>query len=105
MPYPLENAIFQWEEGIETLRRLERQGTLRGDRVTGPVRDELRRRLGAVFTASELADLYGQGTDWALQLRGIDPGLPDLQALVDAAFWLHLQAASDFAGGRRSDPG
>lgn len=101
MPYPLENAIFQWEAGIETLRRLERQGTLRGDDITVPVRDELRRRLGATFTAAELADLYGAGTDWALQLPGVDPGQPDVQELVDAAFWQHLQAATDFAGGRR----
>lgn len=101
MSYPLENALFQWEAGIERLRDLERQGMLRGDSVTVPVREELRRRLGATFSAEELADLYGQGTDWAAQLNGIDPGMSDLQDLVDAAFWLHLQAAGDFAGGRR----
>lgn len=101
MGYPLENALFQWEAGIDLLRELERSGTLRGDEVTGPVREELRRRLGATFTASDLAELYGAGTDWVLQLPGIDPALPDLQDLVDAAFWLHLQNATDFAGGRR----
>jgi len=105
LPYPLENALFQWEQGIELLRRLEREGQLRGDAVTVPVRVELRRRLGATFSAAELADLYGAGTDWALQLPGVDPALPDLQELVDAAFWQHLQAASDFAGGRRIDLG
>ena len=101
MTYPLENALFQWEAGIERLRDLERGGMLRGDQVTVPVREELRRRLGATFTAAELADLYGSGTDWASQLSGVDPAMSDLQDLVDAAFWLHLQAASDFAGGRR----
>ncbi|MGK2932665.1 MAG: hypothetical protein ACSLFD_07840 [Solirubrobacterales bacterium] len=101
MTYPLENAIFQWEAGIERLRDLERGGMLRGDQVTVPVREELRRRLGATFSAAELAELYGAGTDWASQLTGVDPGMSDLQDLVDAAFWLHLQAASDFAGGRR----
>jgi len=99
--YPLENALFQWEAGIDRLRELEASGTLRGDQVTVPVREELRRRLGATFSAEDLAELYGAGTDWAAQLPGIDPGLPDLQDLVDAAFWLHLQAAGDFAGGRR----
>jgi len=99
--YPLENALFQWEAGIDRLRGLERAGTLRGDQVTVPVRDELRRRLGATFSAGDLADLYGAGTDWVLQLPGIDPALTDLQDLVDAAFWLHLQNATDFAGGRR----
>ena len=65
MSYPFENAMFNWEAGIEKLRDLERSGALRGDQVTVPVRLELRRRLGA-------------------------------------AFWLHLQTASDFAGGRKS---
>ncbi|MGK2954875.1 MAG: hypothetical protein ACSLFI_04295 [Solirubrobacterales bacterium] len=101
MKYPLENAMFQWEAGIGRLRDLERLGALRGDQVTVPVREELRRRLGATFSAGELADLYGAGTDWASQLSGVDPGMSDFQDLVDAAFWLHLQSASDFAGGRR----
>ncbi len=101
MSYPLENALFNWEAGIERLRSLEREGSLHGDQVTGPVREELRRRLGATFTAEQLADVYGAGTDWVLQLPGVDPSRSDLQDLVDAAFWLHLQAAGDFAGGRR----
>lgn len=100
MSYPLENALFNWEAGIERLRDLERDGATRGDQVTIPVRDELRRRLGATFSAGELAELYGSGTDWVLQLSGVDPGMSDLQDLVDAAFWLHLQSAGDFAGGR-----
>jgi hypothetical protein len=101
LSYPLENALFNWEAGIARLRELESEGALRGDQVTVPVRLELRRRLGATFTAAELADLYGEGTDWVLQLPGIDPASAELQELIDAAFWLHLQAAGDFAGGRR----
>lgn len=104
MSYPLENALFNWEAGIERLREIEREGNLRGDRLIVPVRLELRRRLGATFTAAELADLYGAGTDWVLQLEGVDPASPDIQELTDAAFWLHLQAAGDFAGGRRIEP-
>lgn len=100
MSYSLENALFNWEAGIERLRELESAGVLRGDDVTVPVREELRRRLGATFGANDLADLYGRGTDWALMLPGVDPGLSDVQDLVDAAFWLHLQSAGDFAGGR-----
>lgn len=103
MSYSLENALFNWEAGIERLRDLERSGVLRGDDVTVPVREELRRRLGATFLASDLADLYGQGTDWALMLPGVDPGLSDVQDLVDAAFWQHLQSAGDYAGGRVVD--
>lgn len=100
MSYPLENALFNWEAGIGRLRELERSGQLRGDEVTVPVREELRRRLGATFTAHDLAALYGEGTDWALLLPGVDPGLSDVQELIDAAFWQHLQSAGDFAGGR-----
>ncbi len=100
MAYPLENALFNWEAGIDRLRELERAGELRGDDVTVPVREELRRRLGATFTAADLADLYGRGTDWAMTLSGIDPGLSDVQDLIDAAFWQHLQDAYDFAGGK-----
>ena len=100
MSYPLENALFNWEDGIDRLRDLERDGVLRGDDVTVPVREELRRRLGATFTAHDLAAIYGQGTDWALQLPGVNPAMSDVQDLVDAAFWLHLQAAGNYAGGR-----
>lgn len=100
MSYSIENALFNWEAGIDRLRRLEREGVLRGDDVTVPVREELRRRLGAAFTAADLAALYGEGTDWALMLPGVDPGLADVQDLIDAAFWLQLQAATDFAGGK-----
>lgn len=100
MSYPLENALFNWEAGINRLRELEARGELRGDLVTTAVREELRRRLGATFTASDLADLYGEGTEWALLLPGVDPGLSDVQELIDAAFWQHLQAAGDFAGGK-----
>lgn len=99
MAYPLENALFNWEAGIDRLRELERSGELRGDDVTVPVREELRRRLGATFTAADLADLYGQGTDWALLLPGVNPGLADVQEMIDAGFWLQLQAAYDYAGG------
>lgn len=98
--YSLENALFNWEAGIDRLRELERSGELRGDDVTVPVREALRRRLGSIFTASQLADLYGEGTDWALLLPGVNPGLSDIQELIDAAFWQHLQSAHDFAGGK-----
>ena len=98
--YPLENAIFQWESGISYIRGLDRADGRKADRVIEAVRNELRRQVGATFTAAELAVFYGLGTDWAGQLSGVDPGRSDLQLLVDAAFWQHLQVASDFAGGR-----
>lgn len=105
MSYPLENALFQWEEGWRTLQSLpsdpaERR---RANRVVGGVQDELRRRIGSTFRATELADLYGAGTDWCLQVAlDVAPGLEsDPQSLADAAFWLYLRGAADFAGGRQ----
>ncbi|HEX8689683.1 MAG TPA: hypothetical protein VF729_05525 [Solirubrobacterales bacterium] len=104
MSYPLENALFQWEEGWRTLQAIgDHRERRRADRVVGAVQDELRRRIGPTFNAAELAQLYGGGTDWCLQVAfDAEPGLAsDPQSLADAAFWLYLRGATDFAGGRR----
>jgi hypothetical protein len=104
MAYPLENALFQWEEGVRALRAIDDPRRRRlADRVIGSIREDLRRRIGATFTAGELADLYGRGTDWCQQIAAdVAPAMGgDAQALGDAAFWLHLRGATDYAGGRQ----
>jgi hypothetical protein len=104
MTYPLENALFQWEEGLRELRAIEdARERQQADRVLAAIQDELRRRIGPTFSAVELAELYGRGTDWCLQVAtDAAPGLAaDGQALADAAFWLYLRGATDFAGGRQ----
>jgi hypothetical protein len=104
MGYPLENALFQWEEGLRLLRAIEPARERRlADRVVAAIQDELRRRIGPTFSAAELAELYGRGTDWCRQVAtDVAPALDtDGQALADAAFWLYLRGATDFAGGRR----
>lgn len=104
MTYPLENALFQWEEGRRALQAIEdpRQRRL-ADRVVDAIREELRRQIGPTFSAAELADLYGRGTDWAQQVAiDVAPSVEsDAQSLADAAFWLYLRGATDFAGGRQ----
>ncbi len=103
MGYPLENALFQWEEGWRALQAIDdSRERRRADHVVGAVQDELRRRIGPTFHAAELAELYGRGTDWCLQVAlDAAPGLAsDLQSLADAAFWIYLRGATDFAGGR-----
>lgn len=104
MGYPLENALFQWEEGRRALQAIDdpRQRRL-ADRVVDALREELRRRIGPTFTAAQLAELYGEGTDWAQQVAlDVASSLDgDSQALADAAFWLYLRGATDFAGGRQ----
>jgi hypothetical protein len=104
MAYPLENALFQWEEGLRTLREIESPRERRqADRVVAAIQDELRRRIGPTFSAAELAELYGCGTDWSLRVAtDTAPGLgADARSLADAAFWLYLRGATDFAGGRQ----
>lgn len=104
MSYPLENALFQWEEGLRALRAIDDPRERRqADRVVAAIQDELRRRIGSTFSAAALADLYGRGTDWCLQVAtDTAPGLAgDAQSLGDAAFWLYLRGATDFAGGRQ----
>lgn len=105
MSYPLENALFQWEEGWRAFQSLDRDPPQRrrADRVVGAVGDELRRRIGPTFQAAELAELYGRGTDWCLQVAlEVAPEIEvDPQSLADAAFWLYLRGATDFAGGRQ----
>jgi hypothetical protein len=102
--YPLENALFQWEEGYRRLEELrdEPRDYRRAARVVDAIRDELRRRIGPTFRAAQLAELYSQGTDWFAEVAGrVTPGTDmDPSLLGDAAFWLYLRGASDFAGGR-----
>jgi hypothetical protein len=104
MSYPLENALFQWEEGSRLLQAIEDPRRRRmADRVVDGIREELRRRIGPTFSAAELADLYGEGTDWCQQVAiDLAPAIEDeSQTLADAAFWLYLRGAADFAGGRQ----
>jgi hypothetical protein len=104
VPYPLENALFQWEEGWRQYEAITDPKARRlAERVIRAVRDELRRRIGPTFSAGELADLYATGTDGCLQVAlDVAPGSEaDPQSLADAAFWAYLRGAHDFAGGRQ----
>lgn len=90
MAYPLQTAVFQWDQGA---RRLREADTREARRRVDLVVDELRRRLGSTFTAQELADFYGQGTGWADDLAGLESWI------VDAAFHRYLREAQNYAGG------
>jgi hypothetical protein len=103
MAYPLANALYQWEEGARELAAIDDPRERRlADRVVSAIRVELRRRIGPTYSGDELADLYGEGTDWAQQIAiEVAPEASDhAQVLADAAFWIYLRGAGDFAGGR-----
>jgi hypothetical protein len=106
--YPLDNALFQWEEGARRLRELdaEPRTARNARRSVEAIREELRRRIGPTFKAQELADLYGRGTDWCLEAarRAAPMAAVDLdpQAIVDGAFFEYLRGAYDYSGGRVS---
>jgi hypothetical protein len=104
----VENAVLQWEEGYRRLEQTRGEPALYRAlaRSVVAVQDELRKRLGSKFSVAELASIYRDGTDWTLdlamsarpdQLGGWDPTVA-----ADAAFYLYMREASDFAGGRAS---
>ena len=101
MPYAVENALFQWEEGERRLRATEEPARGQLESASRDVLDELRRRLGGPFTLGELAEFYGAGTDWAHDLAERRSAGTDSAYVVDAAFARYARFAADFAGGRR----
>ena len=101
MPYAVENALFQWEEGERRLRSFDDPERAQLDQAARAVLEELRRRLGGAFTLAELADFYGGGTDWADDIAERSSAGTDTAHAVDAAFARYARFASDFAGGRR----
>jgi hypothetical protein len=102
----VENAVFQWEEGYRRLQDARSEPALYRalGRTVVSVQNELRKRLGSRFSVSELAAVYREGTDWTLDFsmraRPEDLGGWDPSAAADAAFYLYMRQAADFAGGR-----
>ncbi len=104
MSYPIENALFQWEEGSRRVEGLRGDAVARkeAERTVDAITVELRQRIGASFRAEQLAGLYSEGTDWCLAIAAsVAPtGVSDPQSCADAAFWRYLRRAGNFSGGR-----
>jgi hypothetical protein len=100
----LDYAIQQWRQGERRLSQASAERLPLLQRITDTLVVELRKRLGGRFSAEELAELYGRGTSWCLQLAmdvaPDDPWAWDSRLVVDAAFARYLREATDFAGGR-----
>lgn len=99
------DARQRWDEGARSLTHAAPGERLALERVSESILFELRRRLGGPFTTDELAELYGRGTDWcldlAVQAAPNDPGAWNVEVVADAAFARYAREAVDFAGGRR----
>ena len=95
-------ARHEWAEGG---RRLEAE---RGDAAryrrlveqVDVVSEELRRRVGGVYTLTELARAYRDADSWARQAvsdRAPGPGWPrDLSLVLAAAFQAYQRGAADY---------
>ena len=92
----LENALDQWKEGERRIR--DEPGY---DVAVRAVLEEVRKRLGSAFEVTELAELYGSGTDWADEVAQRHHAGTGTAWIVDAAFAQYARQASDYAGGRR----
>ncbi|HEX8854897.1 MAG TPA: hypothetical protein VF752_04790 [Thermoleophilaceae bacterium] len=100
MPYPVENALFQWREGERRVRDTDEPARFQLERAADAVLEELRRRLGSSFSVEELADFYAGGTDWADEIAQRWASGTDTTWVVDSAFHRYAREATNYAGGR-----
>jgi hypothetical protein len=100
MQYSLDNALFQWREAERRLADTPEPARADLENAVAAVVDVLRKRLGSSFVLDELADLYGEGTDWATELAHRRGAGTDAATVADAAFARYAREASNFAGGR-----
>src|SRR3954449_5473428 len=103
MPYAVENALFQWEDGERHLRETAEPARGQLEDAVMVVVDELRRRLGSAFTVEELARFYAQDVDWASDIAQREAAGTDSSSVVDAAFSRYAREATNYAGGRARD--
>lgn len=103
MGYPVDNALFQWEEGDRRLREAPDSERADLERALEIVVAELTRRLGSSFSLEELGDLYAADLDWASELASRHRAGTDSGWVVDAAFGRYAREATNYGGGRRRD--
>ncbi|HEY4825453.1 MAG TPA: hypothetical protein VIH85_01740 [Solirubrobacteraceae bacterium] len=101
-----DEVIGLWREGQRRLAQADPAVRPALDRVTDAIVDELRRRVGGVFTTEELARFYGdEGIEWSFDIAvrtvPANPDAWDLTTVANAAFARYVREASDYAGGTR----
>jgi hypothetical protein len=98
----IELARHQWADGRRALERA-RPDHARYDRLSTAVEvvsQELSRRLGQVFSLTQLTDCYEASDRWVLEV--IHDAFPDdppkeSSLVANAAFDLYARRASDYA--------
>ena len=105
-PLRFEDLYGLWQEGQRRLRDADPSDRPALDRVVDALVDELRRRLGGLFSVNELARFYvEQGTDWCFQIAiSLEPDHPaawDVTTVAGAAFAKYAREAADYTIGRR----
>ncbi len=99
----LASARRDWEEGRRRLAEAARDAARADalDRQREAVLEELRRRVGGVYTLAELAEVYAGAERWVLEVveaRAPSRGWSRTAALAgDAAFHAYSLGARDYA--------
>lgn len=103
MSAALESARSQWLEGTRRLADAARSDRAAHGRLLVQIEvltDEIRKRIGQVFTLGELAEVYGTSERWVREVldeRGVLVRAGDEAIAQDASFHLHARAALDYA--------
>jgi len=102
MGVDVESARRDWEDGYRRLVAASRERA-EGERLHGQVaviNDELRKRVGATFTLSQLAAAYADADSWLWDVvdeRAPGAGWPRTVSIAgDAAFHLYARRAQDY---------
>lgn len=101
MSVHVETARQQWEDGYRRFQAATGDHA-RYERLSAQVEamtEELRRRLGQIFTLHELAEEYGRAERWSREVTPVTVPPPrpgDLATAEDAAFHLYARGARDY---------
>ena len=104
MDYPLDNALYQWEEGYSRAPRGLPRTPARARPCCAPSRRSATSCAAASAPPSpppSSPTSTREGTDWCLEAArwALPEEAADLdpQAIVDGAFYLHLRGATDYS--------
>lgn len=103
MSATIEVSRQQWQEGYQRFQALAGSSAPSGDRFyreLETISDELRRRIGQIFTLAEAVELYGSAERWGADVMAERSAVRgwsrDLAIVLDAAFYLYTRAAVDY---------